>query len=86
MITKKALQNIGMRGTKIDMVLVLPNGKGSELHVGKEMPGEDWNISFTSGNTNGVPGKDYDYVEVGTSKSIEQIKLLINLLKNMYNE
>ena len=86
MITKKALKRIGMRGKKTDMFFVLPNGKGSELHVGKETPGEGWNISFTRGNTNGVPGKDYDYVGVGIIKSMEQIKLLINLLKNMYDD
>ena len=86
MITKKALQDIGMRGTKTDMFLVLPNGKGSELHVGKETPEDHWNISFTKGNTNGVPGKDYDYIGIGIAKSMEQIKLLINLLKSMYDD
>lgn len=43
-------------------------------------------VKLNAGNTNGIPGKDYDYVGVGIAKSTEQISQLINLLKNMYDD
>lgn len=80
-INKKNLEAIGFIGSESDMFWVIPHGDGSELHIEKEIHGEDYNILFTRGETCGVPGKDYDYVYAGRAKSIVQINQLVSLLK-----